>query len=165
MELIQHTTAWCKGEIFEGKMSLLFGSVILLVALAYWRFASTPAAKAMFVPLLAVGLMASAAGAYLVRTNAARIPEFEQAFAKDQADFAAHERSRTEAFIAWYPKTQWIIAGLMLIAMACMILSHAPWARAIGIGMMLAGFYVFVLHHFSEERAAIYHGSILEAVR
>ncbi len=50
MNIISDTINWCKGEIFEGKMSFLFGVVILIVSLTYWKFASTEAARAMFIP-------------------------------------------------------------------------------------------------------------------
>ena len=162
MELIQHTVAWCKGEIFEGKMSLLFGAIIVVVALAYWKFASTQGAQTMWAPLLAVGLLASGAGIYLVRANTARIPSYEQACAQAPAQFAQAELARTEAFIAWYPRTRWIMAVIVLLGMACMIFSHAPWSRSVGIALILLGLYVFVLDHFSEERARTYHARMVE---
>ena len=56
MDIINHSINWCKGEIFEGKMSLLFGAIILVVSLAYWKFGSTDAAKAIFFPLLTVAI-------------------------------------------------------------------------------------------------------------
>jgi hypothetical protein len=56
MEVINDTTNWCKGEIFEGKMSLLFGVSVLIISLAYFKWGSTPAARAMFLPLLVIAI-------------------------------------------------------------------------------------------------------------
>ena len=47
MEFIEHTIAWCRGEIFEGRMLALFGAVIVALALIFWRVGSTPSARAM----------------------------------------------------------------------------------------------------------------------
>lgn len=162
MEFINHTINWCKGEIFEGKMSLLFGVIILLVSLAYLIWASTPYAKALFWPLLVVALMAMGAGIYLLTANQKRIPEYSAAYQNGPKEFIKAEKQRTEDFIKWYPITQKIFFGVMAVGMLCLILSKGPMVRAIGIGLMLFSFYVFVLDHFSEERAATYHAKIIE---
>ena len=46
MDFVTHSIAWCRGEIFEGRMFGLFGLVVLMVAVAYWKMAATPSARA-----------------------------------------------------------------------------------------------------------------------
>ena len=46
MDFVTHSIAWCRGEIFEGRMFGLFGLVVLMVAMAYWKMAATPSARA-----------------------------------------------------------------------------------------------------------------------
>lgn len=162
MEFIDHTYNWCKGEIFEGKMSLLFGITILLVGLAYLKWGSTVYAKAQFLPLLAVALLGMAAGIYLISTNQKRLEQYPLDFEENPSEFVQQEKERTENFIKWYPITQKIFFVVMVAGMLCMILSHSATIRAIGIGLMLLSFYVFVLDHFSEERANTYHDKIIE---
>ncbi|MGI9545341.1 MAG: hypothetical protein ACR2MX_18910 [Cyclobacteriaceae bacterium] len=162
MELINHSINWCKGEIFEGKMSLLFGAIILLVSLAYWKFGSTLFAKSMVIPLALVAFLTMAIGIYLNTANQRRITSFPQTYQIDPKQFAADEKIRTEGFIKWYPYTQYIMAAIMVLGMGLMILTHSANWRAIGIGLMLFAFYTFVLDHFSEERAATYHQHILD---
>lgn len=41
MEFISHTIAWCKGEIFEGRMFFLFGLVVFALSLVYSKAGST----------------------------------------------------------------------------------------------------------------------------
>lgn len=143
-------------------MSLLFGVVILIVGLAYWKFGSTDAAKIMFIPLLVVAIFTLGTGYYLVSTNSKRIPDFQEQYAENPIQFVKAEKERTEAFIKWYPYTQYIMIGVMVAGMLCMILTHKPIIRAIGIALMLTAFYIFVLDHFSEERANVYHAKIIE---
>lgn len=162
MELINHTIEWCKGEIFEGKMSLLFGFIVLVTGVAYWKWGSTPYAKAIVWPLLIVGLIAIGIGAYLVTTNQKRIPEYKTEYMENAKAFAQSEKQRTASFIQWYPITQKIIFGIVIIGMLCLMLTLKPVIRSIGIGLLILSLYGFVLDHFSEERARTYHTKIVE---
>ena len=164
MNIINDTINWCKGEIFEGKMSFLFGVVILIVSLIYWKFATTEAARAMFIPLLIVAIFTLGTGYYLVSTNTKRIPQYQEQYDENLSQFLKAEKERTEVFIKWYPYTQYIMIGVMITGMLCMILTHKPLVRAIGIALMLTAFYTFVLDHFSEERANVYHTKIIEQI-
>ena len=162
MEIIDHSLNWCKGEIFEGKLSLFFGVVILCVALSYFKWGNTDYAKAMFWPLVIVAIMAIAAGIYLMTTNSKRIVDYPTQYSENPTEFVHLEKNRTEEFISWYPKTQKILFVIMLVGMLCLLFSHGAIIRAIGIGLMLLSIYGFVLDHFSEERAEIYHKEIIE---
>lgn len=162
MEVINDTLNWCKGEIFEGKMSLLFGVSILIISLAYFKWGSTPGARAMFLPLLVIAILTISAGIYLVNTNQKRMPRYEIQFKENPQQFLESEKNRTANFIRWYPITQKIFFGIMILGMLFLLLSHAPNIRAIGIALMLLSFYVFVLDHFSEERATFYYSKIVE---
>jgi len=162
MELINHTINWCKGEIFEGKMSLLFGIVVLIVSLAYWKFGSTPYAKAMFLPLLVVAAFTLFTGYYLVSANNKRIQEYTQQFNENPTKFVEDEKVRTDAFIKWYPYTRYIISVIAIIGMALAQFTLSPIWRSIGLSLILLVLYVFFLDHFSEERALEYHQHILK---
>ena len=162
MDIIDHTLQWCKGEIFEGKLSLLFGVCVLIISLAYFKWGSTPGARAMFIPLLIVALFVIGAGLYLVNTNQKRIPRYEIQYIENPQQFIKNEKKRTAEFIKWYPITQKIFFVVMILGMLCLLLSNAPNIRAIGIALMLLSIYVFVLDHFSEERAAFYYSKIIE---
>ena len=162
MEFIDHSLNWCKGEIFEGKLSLLFGLIILLVGLSYFKWGSTVYAKAMIWPLIVVAVMAMGTGIYLISTNSKRIVDYQLQYTENPNGFVQSEKERTEDFIRWYPKTQKILFVLMVIGMLCMLISHKGSIRAIGIGLMLLALYGFVLDHFSEERAGSYHKEIIE---
>jgi hypothetical protein len=69
MEFIQHTINWCKGEILEGSMVVLYGAVIVIVSILFRKIGATPFTKAMFIPLLVVGLLCIIVGGSLVVNN------------------------------------------------------------------------------------------------
>ena len=165
MEFIEHAVAWCRGEIFEGRMLALFGASVVALALAFWKLGSTPSARAMFLPLLCVGLVALAVGISMNFNNQARIPAYRAAYAEDATGFVESELQRTEAFIRWYPYTMYTFSLVILVGCAIFLWKPTPLGRAIGLATIIMGLSVLFLDHFSEERAERYHSKILEEVQ
>ena len=164
MEFINHTLAWCRGEIFEGRMYFLFGLVVLLVVLAYWKYGTTPYAKSLIIPLAVVAVFSMAGGLILNFSNQSRIFKYQQEYTEYTDQFIQQEKERTEAFMKWYPYTLFGMAGLIIIGLSLFLfLDSASW-KGIGLGLILLGFSIIFLDHFSEERANIYHQKIIEAI-
>jgi len=162
MEFIEHSVAWCRGEIFEGRMLALFGAAIVLLALVFARLGSTTSARAMFLPLLVVGALALLVGLSRSFSNQARIGKYSAAYAADATAFVHSERERTEAFIKWYPYTMYTFAVVIMIGCAVFLWKPTPLGRAVGLATVILGLGVLFLDHFSEERAARYHDQILQ---
>jgi hypothetical protein len=162
MEFIDHAVEWCRGEIFEGKMILLWGIVVLVVSLAFWKFGSTPFAKAMFIPLMVVGGLSIASGASMHFVNKSRIVQYRAEFKMDAAAFVQSEKKRTEAFIKWYPYTMFSFSALIVVGLGIYLFLPTPGGRASGLALVLLGMSILFVDHFSEERADIYHQKIAE---
>ena len=162
MEFIQHTIAWCRGEIFEGRVLALFGAAIVTLALMFWRFGSTPSARAMYVPLLLVGALALVVGVSMSFTNQVRINTYSAAFSENPDEFVQAERERTEAFIKWYPYTMYGFSLIIILGLGVFLWKPTPIGRAIGLATLLLGLCVLCLDHFSEERAEGYHSQIMQ---
>lgn len=162
MEFIEHAIAWCKGEIFEAKLILLFGIIVMISAILFFKFGSTPGSKAMLYPLLVVGLMFSVIGGGMLYSNPKRILEFKQAYEENPETFVESEKKRTDEFISWYPKTRYIMTALGVIGILLFFLWAVPIGRAIGISLIIIMLATFVVDHFSEERAEVYHQKIEE---
>ncbi len=164
MEFIDHAIAWCKGEIFEARLILLFGILVIISAILFYKVGTTPGAKAMLVPLFVVGIMFSAIGSGMLYSNPKRILEFESAYSGNPQAFVKSEKERTDNFISWYPKTRYIITGVGIMGILIFLFWAAPIGRAIGISLIIIMLATFVVDHFSEERAEIYHKHIVEAL-
>lgn len=164
-ELIQHTMNWCRGELFEAKLIVLFAIISIISAFLFWKAGTTPNAKAMFIPLLLVGIMFSGIGGGMLYSNSKRMPEYKQAYEKNKIEFAESEKKRTETFISWYPKTRYIFSAVAVIGIVCFLFWAAPIGRAVGIALILMTLATFVVDHFSEERAEVYHAKIIEALK
>jgi hypothetical protein len=161
MDFIQHTINWCKGEIFEGSMVALYGAVIVIVSILFRKIGTTPFAKAMFIPLLVVGLLCIIVGGSMVVNNNKRIVEYRKAFEMNPQEFIKSEKERTDNFIKWYPYTMYITAVVIIIAIVCYLFWGGAWGRALGLSLLLLGLSVLFVDNFSEERAGIYHQAIV----
>ena len=165
MEFIQHTINWCKGEIFEGSMVALYGAVIVIVSILFRKMGTTPFTKAMFIPLLVVGLLCIIVGGSLVINNNKRIADYQKAYDSNPQEFIKSEKERTDNFIKWYPYTMYITAVVIIIGIGCYLFWGGAWGRALGLSLLLLGLSVLFLDNFSEERADIYHQAIVNALK
>jgi hypothetical protein len=164
MEIITSSLQWCKGEIFEGRLYLLFGICVCILAFLYWKTGSTAFAKAMFLPFLLLGLLASGTGLGLMFTNEKRIVDFQQAYDANPSEFITSEKARTEGFIKWYPYTMYGMSALIIVGIALFLFLPTANGRASGLAIILLGFSILFLDHFSEERAHRYHEKIIGAI-
>ena len=164
MEIITSSLQWCKGEIFEGRLYLLFGICVCILAFLYWKTGSTAFAKAMYLPFLLVGLIASGTGLGLIITNEKRINDYQQAFEASPSEFIVSEKERTEGFIKWYPHTMYGMSVLIITGIALFLFLPTANGRASGLAIILLGFSILFLDHFSEERAHRYHTQIISVL-
>ena len=165
MEFIEHTLNWIKGEIFEARIILIFGIITVICAFLFWKIGTTPSAKVMLFPLLAVGIMFTAIGGGMLNSNPKREVEFSHAYKTNPHEFIQSEKERVETFMSWYPITRYIMAGLAILGIVLFLFWATPIGRAIGISLILMGLATFVVDHFSEERADIYYQKIEEAIK
>lgn len=164
MNFIEHAINWCTGEIFEGKMIALFGIAVVAASTAFWKTGTTPFAKAIVVPLLVVGLLSISAGSFMVINNNKRIVAYKAAYQENPTAFVQSEKKRTDDFIKWYPYTMYIMSAIILVGIAGYLFFGGAWGRGIGLALILFGFSVLVIDHFSEERAEVYHHHIVKAL-
>jgi putative Mn2+ efflux pump MntP len=164
MQFFDYTIDWCKGEIFEARIILIFGIIAVVCAIMFWKTGSTANAKAMFYPLLITGILFSGIGIAMLFKNNERMEEFARSYYDNKTTFVKAEKERTENFIGWYPITFKIAAALIIIGLALTLFWTSAHGRAIGLTLMLIGLVTVYVDHFSEERAAIYHQKIVEEI-
>jgi len=161
MDFIQYTLKWCRGEIFMGKLFALFGVIVLILAIFYWVFGATSSAKALIIPFLVLGFFCTSGGLGIVYTNRQRIVTFQNVYDADEVGFVQSEKARTEQVLKGYPRTMWGMAGIVLIGLCCFLIWAGPYGRAVGLTLMLFGFSILFMDHFSEERVRQYHHLIV----
>lgn len=162
MSFIQHSIAWARGEIFEASIMGGVGLLLLVIAFLYWRIGSTPGAKAMILPLLAVGLILGVAGISGRSGNQKHIERCEALEPDALPEFVRAEKERVEGFESLYNFT--MILAPICFAAACIIfwLTLNPHARGVAVALLLIGASGLVIDLFAKERGDIYYGKILE---
>ena len=164
MEFIEHSIAWCKGEIFEGRLILISGIVILILAFLFYKVGTTPNAKAMLYPLLVIAIMFVVIGVIMNYSNAKRITEFQKAFTENPEAFIQSEKERVEGFQYMYTMTLIIATVSFAFALLVFWFSHSPLLKAVALAVAIFGISGLVIDHFSEERAAKYYQKIEKAL-
>lgn len=157
MDIFQHTTDWIKGELFEGKLVLLFGILTCFSAIIFYKIGTTPNAKAMLWPLLVTGFMFIGIGGGMLYSNPKRLNEFPKVYKENPKAFVKSEKERVQAFTKWYPTTRYVFAVLGILGIVLFLFWDKPIGRAIGISLLLMTIATYVVDHFSEERAHTYY--------
>lgn len=161
MYFIKHSINWCKGEIFEGRMIFLFGIIFLIITFSFWKYGTTPSAKALIIPIFILSVLSIGTGLSMNFSNQKNIVSFEKAYNENARNFVKKEKERTEAFIKWYPFTRYVGAGLILTGLLLFLFTILPLWKSISLCLIVLAFAVLVIDYFSEERANQYHYQIL----
>lgn len=53
-EFIEHTIHWYKGENFEGGILIIWGILMIVLALYFWKFSHFDVSRVLVVPILIV---------------------------------------------------------------------------------------------------------------
>ena len=174
--MLQHAMTWVHGELFEMRLIIGAGVLLALAALALHYFGTGAYARGMAWPITALAAFVLVLGVSLYASNLRRLSAWPERIAHDEAallarsfGFAKTERARADEFIAWYPRTRLIAAGLGVLALGLLLYAEpgglggpTPRPRLFGWGfaLLLAVVFVFAVDHFSEERARVYRAGL-----
>lgn len=111
MNLIDYTTNWIKGELFEARLIVAFGILTITAGFLFWKIGTTPNAKALLIPLLVVGTIYSAIGGGMLYSNPKRMIELPQKYERDKIEFTKSEKKRVDDFQYGY-KVSKIVATI-----------------------------------------------------
>ena len=165
MELIHHTLNWVKGEILEAKIMAIAGVVIILCAILFWKFGTTPYAKSMVTPLFVVGIIPLVFGVSGAISKQKSIIHYKEAWEQNQTEFVQSEKARVESFDNIF-KYSYPFAIICTIGGAILffLISSPNW-KAISLSLMMLGLMAYVVDHFAAERADIYLKHIKEVIK
>lgn len=162
MNILNHTIAWHKGEIFEAILFGGFGLLLIIVAVVCWSWGKTPNAQALVIPLLVVGVLISAGSISNAIGNSNKIKQITAEPIADITAFAQAEIERVEGFQYLYTVTK-IMAGLLFfIAIGIFFLTHNRHWQAAAISIILLGLTGLTIDYFSKERADQYYQTLLK---
>jgi hypothetical protein len=164
MTFFKHTEDWFKGEAFEAGMLIIFGVMLVILALYFWKFGHSSTARVLIIPFLVVGLFyAIVAGALTIR-NKSRLEAFRAEHEKAPVEFVQSEKERVEGFIKWYRPLLIGWSVLLLVGLALFSFWGGNLGRAIGLAVILFGVAGLMVDHTSEHNAHAYYAEIKRAL-
>lgn len=161
MDFYQHTQNWLKGELFEGTMVLISGIILIIISLSFWKFGSTPNAKALIIPLMVVGLLFTFGIGSMMVSNQKRITNFEIHYQENAREFIESEKQRVEEFQVLYKYSVGFAAISFLLTIIAFGFIENRIFQSICIALMVISVSLIIIDHFSKERAKIYYQHIL----
>jgi hypothetical protein len=161
MKFYCHTQDWLNGEQFEGTIVLISGIVLIIISLLFWKFGSTPNAKALIIPIMLVGLLFTLGIGSMMIANQKRISNFEKSYQENPKEFIESEKQRVEDFQVLYKYSVGFAAISFLLTIIAFGFMENRIFQSICIALMLISVPLIVIDHFSKERAKIYYQHIL----
>jgi hypothetical protein len=163
MTFIKHTESWFKGEALEAGMLIIFGLLLVILALYFWRFGSTPTTRVLVIPFLVVGLFWSIVPGVGLFRNTQRLERLRTEHEKDPAVFVQCEKKRVEGFLGWYRPLLIGWTVLIIIGLSLFNFWGGNLGRAIGLAVILCAVAGLMVDHTSEHNARAYHAEIRRA--
>lgn len=165
MRIIDATIDWAKGEIFEAILTLVFGVVLIIIAMFLLKFATTQAAQALVIPLFCIGFIIGLPGAFNAYSNQKKMAQYQASYLKDTVAFVHSEKTRVEGFQSLYTYTKYLASGLFATSFIIFFfLQNKNW-QALAIAMVILGLSGLDIDYFSKERADIYYQIIINQVQ
>lgn len=164
MDFIEHTATWVKGEAFLAGLVALMGGTIVLWALYLWRFGQSETSRALVIPLLVVGVLASVGGGIGRYNQAGRVERLRAAHDEDPKAFVQAEKERVDGFIGLYRYLFAAWSALILVGLALFFLWGGNLGRAIGMTVALTGVSLLLIDHISQNNALAYNKAIHETL-
>ncbi|MBU1242935.1 hypothetical protein KJ612_07015 [Myxococcota bacterium] len=164
MTFIKHTESWYKGEAFEFGMLIIFGTLLVILALYFWKFGHTSTSRVLVIPFLVVGLFWGIAGGFGTYRNSVRVEKMRVDYKQDPGAFVKSEKKRVEGFRGWYRPLLIGWTVLVLIGLSLFHFWGGNLGRAIGLAAILFAVAGLMVDHTSEHNARVYHAEIERAL-
>ncbi|GJH40020.1 hypothetical protein RCZ04_05700 [Capnocytophaga sp. HP1101] len=158
--MIQNTLNWYNGELFESKFIFGTGVVLIVIALLFYYLGTTQGAKALLIPLVALGLLFGVIGASGYIGNSKRIVVAQEQYQENPKAFQQAEIKRVEGFMYLYPMSVTISLVCFLIAVGLLyFVKNIHW-QAVAMALIILGSGFAVIDYFSKERALHYYETL-----
>jgi len=156
MNFIQHTVAWCQGEILEGKIIVIYALILIILSIFILPMTHISNSKFLIIPLLFSAFVFLIVGGLLIFKNPMRMKAYQHSFLENPIEFIKSEKKRTDEFMSWYPKTAWVLIIVFTVALFTLIFIGSSSIRYFCLVILLFCLSGWVIDHFSKARAQIY---------
>lgn len=148
--------------MFEATIIFIGGAIILLSAIAFWQFGTTPNSKSLMWIFFVTGFIFCGIGIGSYTSNQKRITDFTELYEKNKTEFIQSEKQRVEDFQYMYIVSLVVFGVSALVVLFAFLFTKNIIFQSVAIGMIIIGSSLVLIDFFSKERATIYYGQINE---
>jgi asparagine N-glycosylation enzyme membrane subunit Stt3 len=156
MELIDVLHEYFRGEKNTGLLLVPIGALILSAAVVLWRTETGGFMWGLVAPLILLGLFATAVGTGLAIRTDTQVAELERQHREDPTAMVAAERTRMAAVNANWKRFEIAWTVIAIVAFGLFWGVERPWARGLGVALLLMAALLMLLDTFAERRADVY---------
>lgn len=135
MEIINHTTNWVKGDIFQGKIMLTIGILLLIGAVAIFKN-NHPILKGTLIPIGLSVLILIGYGSYLAFSRPGHLENVKTVYAENQENAIHQEYEKASKDNKAYStlKPIWIV--LIIISALLFFVFKTDYLKGLSIGLI-----------------------------
>ncbi|NNK74515.1 MAG: hypothetical protein HKP42_00480 [Maribacter sp.] len=157
MELLDHTTEWVKGEVFQGKIMLAIGILLLIGGVAILK-SDHEILKGTLIPLGLILLLILGYGAMQVFSRPGHVTKVSQVLAENPQDALEQEYNKAMKDDKIYSTLKIVWSILIVIAAGLYLLfpSSSHYLKGLAIGLIGLFLTVLVVDSVLHYRLSIY---------
>ncbi len=161
MELIKYTSEWVRGEVFQGKIMLLIGAILLIGGIAILR-SEHEILRGALIPLGVVILIFLGYGGFQTFGRTAHLKKVESIYAQNRQEALTTEYEKATKDATSY-KTLKIIWTILIIASAIMyLLMSGEYYKGLAIGIIGLFLTTLIVDSILHYRLDVYLKNLTE---
>lgn len=142
MNVTEYAAHWVRGEVFQGKIMLSIGILVLLVAIAIFR-SQHELLKGMLVPMALMMIIMLGYGSFLTFGRPAHLPKVAAVYQQNPEKAVQMELEKSLKDHKTYSSLKIVWPILLVLSVLFYLFVSQEWYKGLGIG--LAALFVVAL--------------------
>ncbi|NME70343.1 hypothetical protein [Flammeovirga aprica] len=144
MKLLEHTTTWAKGDIYQGKVMLCVGALFLIAVIMILR-SNHELLKGTLIPFSLAIVMLLGYGGFLTFTRNGHITQVESVYNESKMKAIEQEYAKAKKDHEAYSKLKPVWALLIVIALGLFFLFKTDYLKGLALGFIGLFFIALVI--------------------
>ncbi|KXX66825.1 hypothetical protein [Flammeovirga sp. SJP92] len=159
MKLLEYTTIWTKGDIYQGKVMLCIGILLLIAALLILR-SHHELLKGMLIPLSLALTLLLGYGGYLTFTRNTHFTNVEAVYKESPAKAIEQEFEKAQKDHDAYSKLKPIWAILMVVSLLSFFIFKTDYLKGVSLGFVALFFIALMVDTTLHYRLKPYYETL-----
>ncbi|MBD0404747.1 hypothetical protein [Flammeovirga sp. EKP202] len=144
MKLLEHTTIWAKGDIYQGKVMLCFGILFLIAAIIILR-SNHELLKGTLIPISLAVVMLLGYGGFLTFTRNGHLTNVESVYNESPAKAIEQEFEKAKKDHEAYSKLKPVWAVLIVLSLGLFFIFKTDYLKGLSLGLVGLFFLALII--------------------